>query len=73
MLVRQLIGPQAGEKIEMPYAVVLGCLRQGTVRRLEDEIVASKPRVMAAAEIPPAKSAVPQVPRRKRGRPRKNR
>ncbi len=59
MFVRQLIGRQAGEIVEMPYHAAEACLSNGTVQRVTDaEIVAAG---MTPPEPPPVEAA-PMVP-----------
>jgi len=59
MFVRQLIGQQAGQIIEMPYHVVQACLSNGTVQSVTDaEVVEAG---LTPPEPPPVEAA-PLVP-----------
>ena len=55
MFVRQLIGPQAGEIIEMPHLAAQNCLSNGTVQEATDEEI-SAAGLKAAEVTPPAKA-----------------
>lgn len=59
MFVRQLIGPQAGEIIEMPYLAAQNCLSVGTVQEVTDAEIAEAGLKPADVTAPAKAETVP--------------